>query len=102
MTLALHELLTNAVKYGALSGELGAVDVSWALLDTVEPRFRLVWREGGGPPVAPPSKTGFGSRLIRRLLAQDLCGEVELDFRPEGVVCTIEGKVCADDAAFAA
>ncbi|WP_460452506.1 sensor histidine kinase [Alsobacter sp. SYSU BS001988] len=102
VTLALHELLTNAVKYGALSNELGAVDVTWVLLDSVEPRFRLVWRESGGPLVAPPSKTGFGSRLIRRLLAKDLCGHVELDFRPEGVVCTIEGKVSADDRAFAA
>jgi two-component sensor histidine kinase len=55
----------------------------------------LEWEEKGGPVVAPPTKTGFGSRLIHRLFAEDLSGEVNIDFRPEGVVCLLEGKVSA-------
>jgi len=93
LTLALvfQELATNAVKYGALSNEAaGKIDISWQ----VEPspngeRMRLRWRESGGPPVTPPSRKGFGSRLIEGGLAQDLDGEVHLAYDPAGLVCRI-------------
>ena len=79
--LLLHELATNAVKYGAWSAAEGRVAVGWALRDDV---LALTWRETGGPPVAVPARTGFGSRLIRQLAAQ-LGGEVRKDWRPEGL-----------------
>ena len=88
--IAFHELATNAVKYGAFSGETGCVRVGW----TVEPspdgdRLILRWSEESGPPVTPPSKKGFGSRVIERGLAHELEGVTRLDYRPDGVVCTI-------------
>jgi PAS domain S-box-containing protein len=93
LTLALvfQELATNAMKYGALShGAVGKIDIAWQ----VEPspqgdRMRLRWRETGGPPVTPPSRKGFGSRLIEVGLAQDLDGEVHLTYDPAGLVCQI-------------
>jgi PAS domain S-box-containing protein len=90
LALALHELSTNAVKYGALSNQEGCVEVRWA----VEPegrsqRLRLVWQERGGPAVSAPAKRGFGSRLIERSLAAEFGGEVKIEFPPEGVVCTV-------------
>lgn len=88
--IAFHELATNAVKYGAFSNKAGSVLISW----TVEPspegdRFLLRWQEKGGPPVMPPSRKGFGSRVIERGLAHELEGAVDLDYRTDGVVCTI-------------
>ena len=93
VSMALHELTTNAVKYGALSGDVGQVAISWSVTAGPEARFVLVWRETGGPLVAPPTRHGFGSRLIQRLLATDLAGEVTLSFAPEGVVCTIDAPL---------
>lgn len=90
IAMALHELCTNAVKYGALSNETGTVTVEWDLAGGSRPRLSLVWREAGGPPVDPPKQRGFGSRLIERALAYELDGEVTLDFCPEGVVCMIK------------
>ncbi|MBU1376412.1 MAG: PAS domain S-box protein [Alphaproteobacteria bacterium] len=88
--LAMHELATNAVKYGALSGPTGQVEVRW----TVDGgRLRLTWRESGGPPVAPPSQRGFGARLLEQGLAEELRGSVRLEFRPEGVLCTVEASL---------
>lgn len=93
LTLAMvfHELATNATKYGALSGNAaGRVDIDWQVEMTLEgERMRLRWQESGGPPVSPPSRKGFGSRLIERGLAQDLDGEVHLDYEPAGVICRI-------------
>ncbi|TGD97220.1 sensor histidine kinase [Methylobacterium nonmethylotrophicum] len=86
IAMALHELATNAVKYGALSVPSGQVALSW---NVAEGRLSLRWQERGGPPVVPPSRTGFGSRLIERSLARELDGTVSLTFPPEGVVCTI-------------
>jgi two-component sensor histidine kinase len=83
--MALHELCTNAIKYGALSAETGRVSIAWAITATGERRFEFEWRESGGPQVAPPGRRGFGTRLIERALASDLKGETKLDFRPEGV-----------------
>jgi len=95
IAMALHELGTNAVKYGALSREGGAIEIRWTVTRDPELRLFLSWRESGGPPVVPPARTGFGSRLIERSLARDLAGEVKLLFAPEGVVCTIAAPVPA-------
>ncbi|MDY6923032.1 MAG: HWE histidine kinase domain-containing protein [Pseudomonadota bacterium] len=83
-----HELATNAAKYGALSAPDGRVLVDWALADQTRPRLQLVWREIGGPPVAPPDRKGFGSRLIERNVRHDLAGEVELDYADSGFTAT--------------
>jgi signal transduction histidine kinase/FixJ family two-component response regulator len=92
ISMALHELATNAVKHGALSSQAGRVSLSWAT--DGEPRMlKLHWAETGGPPVVAPRKRGFGSRLIELGLAQDLGGEVRLDFAPAGVRCAIEAPL---------
>jgi two-component sensor histidine kinase len=88
LTMALHELATNAVKYGALSNRSGKVGIHWQQTDG---RLSLVWRESGGPAVRPPEKTGFGSRLLERALKT--LGTVELTFAPAGVVCTVTVKM---------
>ena len=89
--LALHELATNAGKYGALSVSEGQVHVTWSVTDEPEGRrLHLVWREQGGPPVRPPTKAGFGTRLIQRGLSGELGGKVTLEFRPDGLVCGME------------
>ena len=93
LTLAMvfHEMATNAAKYGALSNESGLVHLTWALEPTSQgDRLRLLWQESDGPPVTPPRRKGFGSRLIEGGLAQDLEGEVHLDFEPAGLVCRID------------
>lgn len=87
LALALHELITNAVKYGALSNDSGRVRISWQACET---SFRLEWREMGGPVVAAPARKGFGTRMIERALAADFGGRVELDFAPEGVTCSLD------------
>ncbi|QWG24717.1 PAS domain-containing protein [Bradyrhizobium sediminis] len=89
--VAFNELATNAVKYGALSYAAGSILITW----TMEPapagqRLVLKWQEKGGPGVTPPSHKGFGSRVIERGLARELAGTVRLDYRPEGVVCTMD------------
>jgi PAS domain S-box-containing protein len=93
LALALHELATNASKYGALSAATGRIEIRWRHEDG---RLRLVWRESGGPPVEPPATRGFGTRMIERGLAADLGGSVKIDFRPEGVVCTVDADLAAD------
>lgn len=86
LTLALHELATNAAKYGALSVETGWVDISWSVSDD---NLRLVWTECGGPVVQAPTRRGFGSTLITRNLGQAFGGEVDLQFNPGGLTCTL-------------
>lgn len=96
--MAIHELTTNAVKYGALSVPEGRVDVTIESDGAVpEPRMTLVWRESGGPPVAPPQRKGFGTLLLNRLLASQLGGEVAIDYRPEGVVARMDVVLRKDD-----
>lgn len=96
--MAIHELTTNAVKYGALSVPEGRVDVTIESDGAVpEPRMSLVWRESGGPPVAPPQRKGFGTLLLNRLLASQLGGEVAIDYRPEGVVARMDVVLRKDD-----
>jgi two-component sensor histidine kinase len=89
--MAMHELVTNAVKYGAWSGERGKVRVNWSVAPAEGGnRLRLEWRECAGPPVTPPSRRGFGSRLIERGRATEMGGEARLAFRPDGLVCVID------------
>jgi signal transduction histidine kinase/FixJ family two-component response regulator len=92
ISMALHELATNAVKHGALSSQAGRVDLSWSI-DGEPLMLKLHWAESGGPPVVAPGKRGFGSRLIERGLAQDLGGQVRLEFGPQGVSCAIEAPL---------
>jgi two-component sensor histidine kinase len=86
--LALHELATNAVKYGAISSPDGHVTISWAFEDHgIEPRRLLVnWIERGGPTVTPPSRKGFGHTVFERLVTKSLNGSVAIDFAPEGLI----------------
>lgn len=88
--IAFHELATNAVKYGAFSNNAGSVLISWTIEPSLEGnRLLLRWQEKDGPPVTPPSRKGFGSRVIERGLAHELDGTVDLDYPTDGVVCTI-------------
>jgi PAS domain S-box-containing protein len=91
LSMALHELTTNALKYGSLSKADGYVEVDCELLD--KESFRLVWQERNGPLVSPPTHRGFGSKMISDLLRIDLRAEVEVDYRPEGLRCEIAFKV---------
>jgi PAS domain S-box-containing protein len=94
VAMALQELATNAVKYGALSNENGRVEIRWSLDKTNSPaHLHLRWQESGGPSVRPPSRRGFGTRLIERSLAGDLHGEAKIEFATTGLVCTITAPV---------
>nr|NKR04632.1 sensor histidine kinase [Escherichia coli] len=90
LALMLHELATNAAKYGALSNASGRVTIDWQIDgDGEDASVTLQWAEAGGPPVEAPTLTGFGTRLIARGLAGSFDGEVDLRYPPTGVVCTI-------------
>ncbi len=90
LSMIVHEIATNAAKYGALSNETGRVTLEWEVIaDTPKPRLRLIWSEIGGPPVTEPVQRGFGSRLIERSARDQLGGEATVDFLPRGVVCTV-------------
>jgi two-component sensor histidine kinase len=94
-SMILHEIATNAAKYGALSNEIGTVRLDWEVTaETTRSRLRLIWAEMGGPPVTAPVQRGFGSRLIERSARDQLGGEATVDFLPRGVVYTIN---CALD-----
>ena len=86
IAVTLHELATNAAKYGALSVENGQVDLQWS--HEAGGRLHLRWTETGGPAVATPTRKGFGARVIEQMIAQ-LKGETRLDWRAEGLVCEI-------------
>jgi two-component sensor histidine kinase len=86
--LALHELTTNAIKYGALSNANGRVSISWRLVDQKpQPRLELEWREEGGPNVGPVERKGFGTQLLERIFNSDSGGRVVLTFEKSGLVC---------------
>ncbi|AFL50548.1 PAS domain S-box-containing protein [Sinorhizobium fredii] len=88
--IAFHELATNAVKYGAFSNTAGSVLISWMIEPSSEGnRLLLRWQEKNGPPVTPPSRKGFGSRVLERGLPHELEGTVNLDYRADGLICTI-------------
>jgi len=93
--MALHELCTNAAKYGALSVPAGRVALEWAVGDGEAARLVLRWTERDGPPVVRPSMQGFGSRLIGRQLGRELRGSVTLSFPKTGAVCVIDVPVAA-------
>jgi two-component sensor histidine kinase len=90
LAMVLHELGTNAVKYGALSNETGRIDVRWQIADNANGRrLKLVWQEMDGPPVRPPVRKGFGSALIERALEGDR-GSARVEYTPSGLVCALE------------
>jgi two-component sensor histidine kinase len=83
--MALHELSTNAGKYGALSNDQGRIDIGWKkLLTAGSARLVLEWRESGGPPVVPPTRTGFGSTVTEHMVAMSLDADINTDFAPSG------------------
>jgi two-component sensor histidine kinase len=90
LALALHELATNAAKYGALSLRAGRIHVSWRIYgSSTSEVLRLDWTETGGPPVVKPERTGFGLITLKRGLAIELDGTVTIDFPSAGLVCTM-------------
>jgi PAS domain S-box-containing protein len=94
VAMAVHELATNAAKYGALSNGSGRISVHWDMTERDERQLQIVWTEMGGPKVTAPSSKGFGSRLIERGLAGQLGGEAVIDYREAGVVCRIKAPLC--------
>jgi two-component sensor histidine kinase len=92
VAMVLHELATNAAKYGALSTPIGHVSVNWDRTTSGDAATSLmiVWHEMGGSPIAAPGRSGFGTSLIRNLIPHELGGTVHLDFNPDGVHCKIE------------
>lgn len=90
LSMAMHELATNAVKYGALSVSDGKVDVTWSVDGG---RLRIGWTESGGPRVHTPDRRGFGSRLVERGLAGEMGGTAKIEFAPTGVVCIIDAPM---------
>ncbi len=95
ISMAVHELATNAAKYGALSAPTGHVSITWTVTAEEPRHLTLCWQEHGGPPVVAPARKGFGTRLIERSLAHELAGEAILAYVPAGVVCTIKAPLMA-------
>ena len=94
LSMALQELTTNAVKHGALSNATGKVDIAWDIHQAEPvPRLHLRWQESEGPLVQPPTRQGFGTRLIERSLARELNGDVQIRFKPEGVLCIVDAPL---------
>lgn len=91
IALAVHELATNAVKYGALSTPAGVVAIEW----TLSPQGRLVmeWKETGGPRVSPPQAEGFGAKVIRHSVAHEPGGGITIDYRPDGLFCSFAFEI---------
>jgi two-component sensor histidine kinase len=90
MSMIVHEIATNATKYGALSNESGTVTLDWTVVEEAPlRRLRLTWTETGGPHVAAPVQRGFGSRLIERSVRDQLVGDATVDFLPRGVLYTL-------------
>jgi two-component sensor histidine kinase len=97
LSMIVHEIATNAAKYGALSNDTGTVALDWEIIaDNAGPKLRMIWAEAGGPHVTAPVQRGFGSRLIERSARDQLGGEATVDFLPRGVVytvaCSLEDK----------
>ncbi|MDP1913749.1 CheR family methyltransferase [Brevundimonas sp.] len=91
LSMAIHELTTNAAKYGALSLEDGRMDIRWGAVDDGQaPALRIEWAESGGPPVEPPTRRGFGTTLIERALSYEFDARVQREFLTSGLICVIE------------
>jgi PAS domain S-box-containing protein len=91
LAMAVHELATNAVKHGALSTAGGCVEVAWSIAEDAPRRLRLAWTESGGPPLAgPPGRSGFGSRVLKATVQDQLGGRLEQAWNREGIACRIE------------
>jgi PAS domain S-box-containing protein len=89
--IAFHELATNAVTHGAFSNDAGSILIAWTIGPTPEgDRLILRWQEKDGPPVTPPSQKGLGARVLERGLAHELDATVQLEYPPDGVICTID------------
>lgn len=100
LTLMLHELTTNAVKYGALSVPGGRVEVRADIVEAEGgPNLRIAWAESGSPRVVPPTRKGFGSRLIERGLSTQVEGTAQVDYAPDGVRCVAEAPLANFEAA---
>jgi two-component sensor histidine kinase len=95
LSLAIHELSTNAVKYGALSSEHGRIRLDWSVAR--DGLFKFKWIEQGGPPTHVPDGKGFGSELTTRVVPIYFDGEASVDFHPEGLVYTLSGHLAGDD-----
>jgi two-component sensor histidine kinase len=86
--LALHELTTNAIKYGALSNAAGTISIAWTITGEEDGRkLKLEWRESGGPPVTPATRKGFGTQLLTRVFDNEQSGGVVLRYEPSGLLC---------------
>ena len=97
LAMTLHELCTNAVRHGSLSAPSGRVAVEWSIdAEGRTPKLHLVWREYDGSPISPPSVKGFGMRLIEKTLASEAGARVAVEFRPEGLRCTMDIPLAAD------
>lgn len=101
LSLAIHELATNAVKYGALSVRAGRIAISWNLAQDGRGRryMTMLWSESGGPPVERPRQSGFGTRLLAQTLGREGLGRVDLDYRRGGLRCVIELPLSAAEEA---
>lgn len=94
LSMALHELATNAAKYGALSVREGHVTIEWSIdRQSGERHLHFAWIEQGGPPVTPPTRTGFGSRMIERMLSQHVRGDAAISYFPEGIRFAIKATI---------
>lgn len=94
LALAINELGTNALKYGALSNDDGRIDIRWSIEDgSAGLELLWIWAEHDGPAVAEPTRRGFGRFLIERVLASDFRGTVQLQYRPEGLFCTLRAPL---------
>jgi PAS domain S-box-containing protein len=100
LAMAIQELTTNAIKYGALSAASGQVRVIWSIAETSQLHF--CWKENGGPSVSPPTRRGFGTRLLEAGLARDMNGTAKVTFAAEGLECTFKIPLGGSTAALAA
>ena len=93
LSMAFHELFTNAQKYGALSATNGVVEIEWSLSGDAKNHLALTWRESGGPDITPPEDSGFGSVMIERMLTAEFDGKVDCHYPPSGLVFLFEGTI---------
>ena len=95
LSMAFHELGTNAAKYGALTAADGRVDLAWSIAEGAEPHVLIRWEEKDGPRIAQPTRQGFGTRMIKRVIGSEVHGDVTIDFADTGLRCLIRAPVSA-------